>query len=113
MKQYNEELSRRMMTENGWVYFCRLCGTYQPETQFYDKPGTTFNKDSRCKIHYLSKGKDDSPEMKYLELSPIKQHDFTGAQRILENLGYEFGEGKPSVNSQFLERHKNKLNRKK
>jgi len=39
-KQFEQYLSRRMMAETGWVYFCRQCGLYLPEEQFYKAKDT-------------------------------------------------------------------------
>ncbi len=48
-KKFEELLSRRIMGEQGWEFFCRLCGKYQPEQQFYKKKGGKWGLDSKCK----------------------------------------------------------------
>jgi hypothetical protein len=106
-EQINSNLRRRMMTEDGWIYFCRNCGTYLPETNFYKSKTGPFKISTQCKLHYSKKDKNESDdiEMEYLKLDPIQDEDFQGVQRLLETLGYEFGVDIPSVHNQFLKRH--------
>jgi hypothetical protein len=96
-----------MMTEDGWIYFCRNCGTYLPETNFYKSKTGPFKISTQCKLHYSKKDKNESDdiEMEYLKLDPIQDEDFQGVQRLLETLGYEFGVDIPSVHIQFKTRH--------
>lgn len=104
-EQIKFNLRRRMMTNEGWVYFCRNCGTYLPETNFYKSKTGPFKISTQCKLHYSKKDKDESDEMDYLKLDPIQDEDFQGVQRLLETLGYKFGVDIPSVHNQFLKRH--------
>ena len=103
-KQFEQYLSRRMMGETGWVYFCRQCGEYLPEGQFYKSKESKWGLDSRCKIHHSRKDIDDDGEMSYLKLNPISETDFIETQQFLQRIGYTFsGE---SVNEQFLKKYK-------
>jgi len=103
-KQFEQYLSRRMMSDNGWVYFCRQCGVYLLETEFYKSKDSKWGLDSRCKIHHSRKDSDDDGEMSYLRLNPITEQDFIDTQQLLQRLGYTFtGE---TVNHQFLRKHK-------
>ena len=104
-KQFEQYLSRRMMAETGWVYFCRQCGLYLPEEQFYKAKDTRWGLDSRCKIHHSRKDNDDDGEMDYLKLNTISDEDFIGTQRLLENLGYSFGPNELPIYEQFNIRH--------
>ena len=104
-EQINFNLRRRMMTEDGWKYFCRNCGTYLLETNFYKSKTGPFKISTQCKLHYSKKTKDESDEMDYLKLDPIQDEDFTGVQRLLESLGYKFGIDTPPVHIQFNTRH--------
>jgi len=105
-KEFEKYLSRRMWTEDGIVYFCRICGTYLPEDQFFRKNDTPFKVDSRCKIHYSKKEKDDDGDMDYFKLNSLTENDFINTQITLEKMGYKFGEGQPTVHQQFLTKYK-------
>jgi len=104
-QQINNNLNRRMMTETGWVYFCRICGTYLPEKNFYKSKSGPFGFDRKCKIHYTTRETDDDGEMDYLKLNPLRDEDFIDVQRLLETLGYSFQEDAPPVHIQFNKRH--------
>jgi hypothetical protein len=105
-KQFEQYLSRRILGNDGsWLFFCRVCGMYLPENQFYKSKEGKWGLDSRCKIHYTRKDDDDDPDMDYLKLNPISETDFIETQKLLERLGYQFGQGE-SVHEQFLKRHK-------
>ena len=55
-KQFEYHLSRRMISEQGgFIYFCRQCGVYLPEEQFYKSKESKWGLDSRCKIHHSRK----------------------------------------------------------
>jgi hypothetical protein len=103
--EFERYLNRRMLTDKGWVYFCRICGEYKPEDEFYKKTDGVFGKDYKCKQHYTRKDPEDDGEMDYLKLNPLKETDFEGAQIVLERLGYKFGSEYPSVHEQFLTKH--------
>ncbi len=102
----NRNLKRRMLTEDGWVYFCRICGEYKLETEFYKSKTGPFKIDTKCKEHYTRKDIDDDGSMDHLKLNPLSDDDFEGAQKLLERLGYKFGVGHPPVHEQFNTRHK-------
>lgn len=104
-KKFELYLSRRIMGPNGWLMFCRLCGKYVDETQFYKKKGGKWGVDSKCKIHYTRTTEDDDPEMSYLKLDPIKESDFKNVQELLVSLGYSFDKG-ISIHEQFKNKHK-------
>ena len=104
-KQFEYHLSRRMLGDNGyWLFFCRGCGTYLPETEFYKNKTNRWGLDSRCKIHHSRRDADDDGEMSYLKLNPITEEDFIETQEFLQKIGYTFtGE---TVNQQFLKKYK-------
>jgi len=103
-KQFVKQLGRRMMSENGWVYFCRICGTWKPEGDFYKKKNTPYGLDSRCKIHLTRKEKDDDGMMDYFKLDALSESDFTTTQKVIEGLGYEYNTEK-SIHQQFCEKY--------
>jgi len=109
MSQIEKNLKRRMWREDGIYYFCRICGDYLHESNFYKSNKGFFKIDTKCKLHYTKKDKDDDGEMDYLKLNPLTDDDFKGAQRLLEQLGYKFDMDSPPVHIQFNQRHKNKI----
>ena len=104
-KQFEYHLSRRMLGEQGgFNYFCRQCGLYLPEGNFYKSKDSKWGLDSRCKIHHSRKDEDDDGEMSYLKLNPITEDDFILTQQLLERLGYTFtGQ---TIHEQFMIKHK-------
>jgi hypothetical protein len=108
-KQFEQYLSRRILGDNGFQYFCRICGEYKPENEFYKSKEGMWKIDTKCKIHYTRKEIDDDDEMSYLKLNPLKEQDFINTQIFLEKLGYDFSKG-ISVHDQFVKKHK--LNKK-
>ncbi len=106
MGEFERYLSRRMMDQQGyWLYFCRICGEYKPEGQFYKRESERFKIDTKCKIHYTKRDKDDDGEMDYLKLNPLKEEDFIGAQKLLMSMGYEYCKGCDPIHIQFKKRH--------
>lgn len=105
MGEFDSFLKRRMMTESGWQYFCRICGDYKNESEFYRRRTSPFKMDTRCKLHYTKRDTDDDKEMDYLKLAPLREEDFKQTQRVLQMLGYEFGEGSEPIHIQFNKKH--------
>jgi hypothetical protein len=101
--EFQKYLSRRMMGPEGWMFFCRICGTYLPESNFYKSRGTYWGLDTKCKIHYTKKDIDDDPSMNYLKLNPITEQDFVDTQKLLMKLGYTF-ESDESIHQQFMKK---------
>lgn len=104
-EQIHKHLKRRMLTELGWTYFCRICGEYKPETEFYKSKTGPFRIDTKCKLHYSKKEPNDDGSMDYLKLDPLNDEDFYGAQIVLERLGYKFGMDTPPIHIQFNQKH--------
>ena len=94
--------SRRVLTARGWEFFCRICGDYQPESQFYKKKDSKWGLAHSCKIHSTRKG-DEDKDMEHIKFDPLKESDFVGAKKLLEALGYDTNSEK-SVHQQFMER---------
>lgn len=98
-------LKQRILTEEGWIYYCRICNKWYPEDNFYKSTKYRFGLNTKCKLHYNKKNEPIDKEMEYLKLNPIKDEDFIETQQFLEKLGYKFGEGELSVHEQFLKKH--------
>lgn len=106
-KRFEQYLSRRILTEQGWMFFCRICGDYKPESTFYKSSKTQWGIDTKCKSHYKKYGPTaEDKTVSHLKLGPIRESDFYYLQVFLEKMGYEFGPDKPTVHEQFLERMK-------
>lgn len=104
-KKIESFLNRRMMTETGWLYFCRLCGEYKHESQFYNSKHTPFGKTYKCKVHYIKDKEPADPEYDYLKMNPISDKDFVETERILKTLGYKIGPNELPVWRQFEIKH--------
>lgn len=105
-KKIESFLRRRIMGEDGhWLLFCRLCGEYKSETQFYNSKHTPFGKTYKCRDHYVKDTEKPDPEFDYLKMNPISDKDFTETEKVLRNLGYKFGPGELPVWQQFNNKH--------
>lgn len=107
----NGNLSRRIMTDDGWSYFCNKCGVYRNESEFYRRKKSRFGIDTRCKKHYQQNQPEDLG-MAYLNLHAVRPSDFEEAQQVLQRLGYVFCPDCPSVHEQFIKKHQSKWGNK-
>ena len=99
-------LNRRMMGADGnWHLFCRMCGEYKPETEFYNSKDTPWGKTHKCKIHYKVEKEEVDEEMSYFRLSPITDSDFEGVERLLTMFGYKIGPDELPIWKQFEIKH--------
>jgi hypothetical protein len=105
-KKINSYLNRRIWREDGTYYFCRLCGDYKHENEFYNSKHTPFGKTYKCRIHYSKTGDAVDDESEHLKMNPITDSDFEGAETVLKNLGFTFGPGELPVWKQFEIKHK-------
>jgi hypothetical protein len=103
MKQ--DETFRRIMTKDGWIYYCRKCGVYKPESEFNKRRRARFGVNYFCREHKPETKSDHDPKMDYLKLQSVKQSDYYQRDELLRNLGYEVGEGHPPVWFQFNKRY--------
>jgi hypothetical protein len=87
------------------VFFCRICGAFKSENDFYKSKKTKWGIDTKCKEHYTRKEPDDDGEMDYLKLNSITEQDFIDTQILLQKMGYKFGPNEKSVHEQFMDRH--------
>ena len=101
---FKDQLSRRYLGEDGWMLFCRSCGRHRLETEFYNKKGRPFGKDSRCKLHFNVKDDDDDGTMDYMKLNPLTEDDFKNTRELLITLGYDF-ESEDPIHVQFEKKH--------
>lgn len=94
--------SRRILTDKGWMFFCRICGDYQPESQFYKKKGSKWGLAHSCKIHSTRKSEEDK-DMEHIKFDPLTESDFIESKKLLERLGYDIHSDVP-IHQQFNHR---------
>lgn len=104
-KKMQSFLNRRMLSENGWLLFCRLCGEYKLESEFYNSKTTPFGKTYKCKEHYQKSTTETSDEFDYLKMNPISDKDFEGTEKVLKSLGYKIGPDELPIWKQFEIKH--------
>lgn len=95
-----------MGSDGNWYLFCRACGDYKCETEFYNSKTGRFGKTYKCKIHYSKKTEPVDAEFKYLDLNPITDNDFIETERVLKLLGYQIGPNELPIWRQFEIKHK-------
>lgn len=99
-------LKRRIWKADGVYYFCRACGDYLLESNFYPDKQKNFGVSYTCKLHTKrNKKTDEDKEYDYLKMSRITDSDFDETQKLLENLGYRFGNTELPVYEQFKKKH--------
>jgi hypothetical protein len=100
-------LKRRIMSAEGhWLLFCRLCGEYKNENEFYNSKGTPFGKTYKCKDHYIKSSEPIDSEFDYLKMNAITDKDFEQTEIVLNNLGYKTGANELPIWRQFEIKHK-------
>lgn len=95
---------RRIMSENGWLYFCSQCGDYKLEGEFYNSKSTPFGVTYKCKLHFKYDEPAD-PKFDYLKLNPITDDDLDEAEKVLNHLGYKTGPEQLPIWRQFEIKH--------
>ena len=102
----NSLLHRRFIGPGGgWFLFCRLCGEYKPEVEFYNSKTGKFGKTYKCKLHYQKSNEPVDNEYKYLNLDPITDNDFLETENLLRILGYKIGPDELPIWRQFEIKH--------
>lgn len=101
-----EFLNRRIWdAERGLCYFCTICGTYRPEDEFYKSKRTAWGKDTRCKLHFRNRIKDEGGN-DHLKLAKLKEEDFIGAKKLLKSLGYDTSDPDNPIHLQVANKYK-------
>lgn len=102
----NTLLHRRFIgPDGGWFLFCRLCGEYKPETEFYNSKSGKFGKTYKCKIHYQKSNEPVDADYNYLNLNKITDNDFIETENLLKRLGYKVGPNELPIWRQFEIKH--------
>ena len=97
-------LNRRIWDKDkGVSYFCSICGQYKPEKDFYKSKRNSWGVETRCKIHFTKKDKDEDNDNSHLKFTRLEESDFIGARKLLQQLGYDTSK---DVHQQFKNKHK-------
>ncbi len=100
-------MNRRFIGPDGsWFLFCRLCGEYKPENEFYNSKDGKFGKTYKCKQHYQRTNEPVDSEFNYLNLKPLTENDFIETENLLRRLGYKVGPNELPIWRQFEIKHK-------
>jgi len=106
-KRVDGFLKKRYMGADGnWYLFCRLCGEYKCETDFYNSKDGRFGKTYKCKIHYNKNTEPVDTEFNYLNMNPLTDNDFIETEKVLIKLGYKVGPNELPIWRQFEIKHK-------
>jgi len=96
---------RRIMTDDGWKYFCADCNDFHPKSWFYldqKKPFGVFPSCSRNKGAGTTKKSEKSDVLtKHLKMQPISEDDIRIVLGFLTHLGYDVDKG---VHQQWMEK---------
>jgi len=103
-KSFDKYLSRRMMGDTGWMYFCRQCGMYRPEEEFKKVKNTYWGLSPSCRLHNKTSSGKLEKDTEYLVFRNISEQNFIETQKVMEALGFNYGQGK-TVHQQFCEKH--------
>ena len=95
---------RRILSAEGWLYFCNQCGDYKPEEEFYKSKSTPFGFTYKCKLHFKYDEPAD-PKLDYLKLNPITDDDLEETEKVLNNMGYKTGPDELPIWQQFNLKH--------
>lgn len=105
-ERLNSLQNRRFISVDGsWHLFCRLCGEYKPEEEFYNSKTGRFGKTYKCKLHYSKSDEPIDSEFNYLNLSPLTDKDFQDTENLLKRLGYKVGPNELPIWRQFEIKH--------
>lgn len=101
-------LEKRILTEQGWKYFCVGCQDYHEASKFYKTKANPWGLTSICSDHKRrnNKIKDNSEGSSHLKLSSITQKDIEATLDLLNTLGYNtYG----NVHQQFMKKYEKYL----
>lgn len=101
---------KRIMTDEGWKYFCTECSEYHHYDAFYRAPGRPFGIFSTCsKQKQKTKGRGtkidhslDKIDTSHLKLNKVSQEHIEETIDLLKLLGYDTS---GNVHEQFIKKH--------
>ena len=109
-EKLKKNIGLRYLNEEGiMMYFCKMCGTWKPESSFYRKKNGVYGKNEVCRSHYLKNNRltkeerEAEQDNKHLHYSKLTDEDFENTQEFLRLIGYDTASEK-SVHIQFMEK---------
>lgn len=99
----DEYVNRRIWDkEKGLSYFCKICGQYKPEKDFYKSKRSKWGVEPRCKLHFTKRDEKDDPNDNHLKFQRLTEEDFKQARRLLKLIGYDTSK---NISEQFNKKH--------
>ena len=96
-------VKKRIMTDQGWQYFCEDCGDYHTIEHFYKNSSRPFGIFPTC--NRLKENKEKSSRdysMDYFRLNNVSEEDVLETLDLLERMGYDTC---GSVHKQFMQKY--------
>ena len=95
---------KRIFSDNGWLYYCSMCGGYKPEEEFNKDKNRPFGLYYICKEHRTQQYREKNPpmeDMDYIKMVFVSDEDHRQKELLLKQLGYDLNK---EVHKQFLQR---------
>lgn len=107
-------VQKRIMTDDGWRYFCCECNEYHHIDEFYKAPGRPFGIFSSCsksktKNKTRASKKDqslNSVDVSHLKLNKVQERDIENTIEFLEKIGYDTT---GNVHQQFMKKYEKQI----
>ena len=107
---------KRVMTDEGWRYYCTECCDYHPIQQFYKAANRPFGIFSHCsKLKHPTKKKNritdpslSKVDTSHLKLNKVNEEDIKNTIDFLEQIGYDTT---GNVHEQFIKKYENEIQR--
>ena len=114
-----QSIEQRIMTEDGWYYYCNGCKIHRPEREMVDDKYAKFGKMSSCVFHHNPNEKSANTKYREQYNVPFTLEDDTNRHLIckktpqdqkealegLEKMGYIIDDPKNPVWKQFYRKH--------
>lgn len=108
-------VQRRIMTENGWRYYCTECNDYHHYEEFYKAASRPFGIMSHCsekrRGRFIGKREKKDPNIEkvdtsYFKLNKVTEEDIKNTLDLLNSIGYDTT---GNVHEQFIKKHENEI----
>lgn len=100
---------KRILTEDGWLYFCVDCHDYHKWDAFYRNRDRPFGIMPTCSKSKKGKQTKSDPELAHLKLGNVTEKDIQATIDFLELMGYDTT---GNVHEQFLKKYEKLLSKK-
>lgn len=104
----NKKPQKRILSEQGWLYYCSMCEGYKPETEFNQDKNRPFGVYYICKEHRKQNYNkvnniDPNDNLNHIKLVFVTEQDEQMKHSFLSNMGYNTNTDK-SVHQQFMDK---------